>query len=102
MLDAPLGRFAEQLVPIRVVALLGVVPALLERLARTDGLEDVRLCRGGLLDHETLRRERGTARFPFRVVPPHEALGVVARDERALKAGRLRLARRDEQHVAVA
>ena len=36
------------------------------------------------------------------VIPPHEALGILAREVRALEARRLGLPRRDEQHVAVA
>src|SRR5208283_1551918 len=55
---------------------------------------------------ELRARRTGRAAPPpglaLRAVPSDEALGLLPGDERPLEPGWLRLARRDEQHVAVA
>src|SRR6185437_5588862 len=95
------GGFAEQLVAI-VSAAVAVVPrrSTLERLFRANRLEHVGLHR--FFDGEPLRCARRTLGLARQLIPAHQPLGFVARQIRALQPRRLRLARWDEQHVAVA
>src|SRR5690606_37232719 len=86
VLDADLGRLSEERVALlreRVRALLGGLG-----LVCADDLEDVLL--------EFRRRDRTLP------VPRHHPLRVLRRQEGALDADRIRLARRQEEHVAVA
>src|SRR6266571_480466 len=94
VLDADLGSLAEQRVALPPRgALLPRPPSLVARLGLLD--------RGDLLDDLPSRlvcRSGGRASS----VPLHQPLGLLGGDERALDANRLALARRPEQHVAVA
>src|SRR5687768_258218 len=100
VLDYDLRRLAEQLVAIRVVQALRVGSARFLGFLLPNGLDDVFLART-VVDDETLSLERCLPLLASELVPAGESLGVLARDVRALKACRLRLARRNEQHLAV-
>src|SRR5881398_2075302 len=93
ILDAHLGRLAEQGVPLARRALFPRPSTVFSRFFRL-------LERRHLLVDARARGGHGTAGVGF--VPVHQALGLLRGDERALHAQRLALTGRQEQHVAVA
>src|SRR5437773_5582823 len=101
VLDDNFRRFAEQLVSIGDLRLFIVVLTRVERLALSNRLENIRLVDGSVGNY-ALRHQYRALCLTTLLVPPHEMLGVFAREKCALNARRLRFPRRDEQHVAVA
>src|SRR5512141_3106979 len=100
MLNHNLSSLTEELVAIAFLSVFAFASAVrLFRLALANRLENI--CFESLLEEEALRFRRCAARILLVGVPRHQALGVFARDERALKSCRLRLSRRHEQHVSV-
>ena len=100
MLDHDLRCLAEQLVAIGIVERLGVAPRRFLRFLAADRLDNVGL-RRRLLEEEPLRLVRSAALVATEFVPPHQTLGVLARDVGALQSRRFRFRRRNEEHVAV-
>src|SRR6266550_1530242 len=100
MLNHDLRRLAEQLVAIGIVKRLSVAGGFLRFLA-TDHLDHVGLA-WLLLEEQTLCLVGGAALLAAQLVPSHQSLGVLARDEGALQSRWLRFARWNEEHVAIA
>ena len=95
MLDADLGGPAELGVALPGRHGVVLVRFRVQRFPVADHLEDVGLVL-------PLPYRCGTTRHAPVLEPGHQPLRVVPGDERALDALGLRLARRDEEHVAVA
>src|SRR6185437_1447839 len=102
MLNDHLGRLTKEFVALTGLVAVRAPARRLHGLTRAHGFQDVGLRGRGLLGHDSLCLERGTTHGAAVVVPLHEMLGILAADVGTLHAGRLRLAWRNEEHVAVA